>query len=368
MGLNNRKVNEKQMNYPAGSLHNKKSTMLTAVLFLFLLLFSGGWTKAEEEPVVQAQNRTMEPGETLNISDIKKATNIYINTAGTYTLQGQSARCMLHISAQQSGDEIRVIFEKDPAPMLVGASGLYTDKEITTPLTTAPVGGETYYFAVTLEDAHGQEGHPDVFYSDKMKTGNDASAEEAEVEYVSLTRSPGGKYATVVFSYKPAEIVYTFEKGADASWEKGAAAVQYVVKRNLNDEKTFGLFDHIEVDGTALAASDFTAVSGSLDATLKTSYLETLAAGAHDVKIFFEDGVAETKLTIKETAGGDGSDGGGGSGGGSANGGSNGGSPQTGDSSQLHLYLALIAASLLVLLAVTLVVSVKRAGHGRRRM
>ena len=88
--------------------------MLTAVLFLFLLLFSGGWAKAEEEPVVQAQNRTMEPGENLNISDIKKATNIYINTAGTYTLQGQSARCMLHISAQQSGDEIRVIFEKDP--------------------------------------------------------------------------------------------------------------------------------------------------------------------------------------------------------------------------------------------------------------
>ncbi len=114
MGLNNRKVNEKQMNYPTGSLYKKKSTMLTAVLFLFLLLFSGGWAKAEEESVVQAQNRTMEPGETLNISDIKKATNIYINTAGTYTLQGQSARCMLHISAQQSGDEIRVIFEKDP--------------------------------------------------------------------------------------------------------------------------------------------------------------------------------------------------------------------------------------------------------------
>ena len=261
-------------------------------------------------------------------------------------------------------DVREAIFEKDTAPLLVGASGLYTDKEITTPLTTAPVGGETYYFAVTLDD-YGQEGHPDVYYTDKMKTGNDASAEEAEVEYVSLTRSPGGKYATVVFSYKPAEIVYTFEKGANASWEKGGTAVQYVVKRNLNDDKTFGLFDHIEVDGTALAASDFTAVSGSLDATLKSSFLETLSAGAHDVKIFFEDGVAETKLTIKETAGGDGSDGGGGSG----NGGwANGGSPQTGDSSQLHLYLALIAASLLVLLAVTLVVSVKRAEHGRRRM
>ena len=248
-------------------------------------------------------------------------------------------------------DVCEAIFEKDTAPLLVGASGLYQNKEITKPLNTKPVGGETYYFAVTLEDAHGHEGHPDVFYSDKMKTGNDASAEEAEVEYVSLTRSPGGKYATVVFSYKPAEIVYTFEKGADASWEKGGAAVQYVLKRNLNDEKTFGLFDHIEVDGTALAASDFTAVSGSLDATLKTSYLETLSAGAHDVKIFFEDGVAETKLTIKETAGGD-----------------DGGSPQTGDSSQMHLYLALVVTSLLVLLVVSLVVSVKRAGHGRRRM
>lgn len=260
-------------------------------------------------------------------------------------------------------DVREAIFEKDTAPLLVGASGLYQNKEITKPLNTKPVGGETYYFAVTLEDIYGDEGHPDVYYTDKMKTNNDATADEGEVEYVSLKRTLGGKYATVVFSYKPAEIVYTFEKGADASWEKGAAEVQYVVKRNLNDAKTFGLFDHIEVDGTTLAASDFTAVSGSLDATLKSSFLETLAAGAHDVKIFFEDGVAETKLTIKETADGSGSSGGGG-----ANGGSNGGSPQTGDSSQLHLYLVLIAASLLVLLAVTLVVSVKRAGHGRRRM
>ena len=135
-----------------------------------------------------------------------------------------------------------------------------------------------------------------------------------------------------------------------------------MVKRNLNDEKTFGLFDRIEVDGVALSASDFIAVSGSLDATLKSSYLETLASGAHDVKIFFKDGVAETKLTIKESADGgdDGSDG--------ANGGSNGGSPQTGDSSQMRLYLVLIVASLLVLAAASLALSVKLARNGRGRM
>lgn len=261
-------------------------------------------------------------------------------------------------------DVCEAIFEKDTVPMLVGASALFTDKDITTPLTTAPVGGETYYFAITLEDVNGKEGHPDVYFSDAMKTGNDASAEEAEVEYVNLTRSPGGKYATVVFSYKPAEIVYTFEKGADATWEKGAADVAYVVKRNLNDEKTFGLFDRIEVDGAALSASDFTAVSGSLDATLKTSFLETLSAGAHTVKIFFADGVAETTLTIKEAADGSGD----GGTDGSAADSSDGGSPKTGDPTQMRLYLVLIIVSLLALIIASLVVCTRALGDDRRRM
>jgi len=44
------------------------------------------------------------------------------------------------------------------------------------------------------------------------------------------------------------------------------------------------------------------AESGSLNATLKASYLETLSVGAHTVKVNFDDGSAETTLTIANDA------------------------------------------------------------------
>ena len=233
-------------------------------------------------------------------------------------------------------DVREAIFEKDPANVVLGASALFVDPNIATPLNTAPEKGVTYYFAVTLEDVMGDEGRPLVCFGNAMKTGNEASAEEADVQYVNLARSPGGKYASVIFSYTEQEIIYTFSKGKDATWTRGSSdGIDFKVNRNINDDKTFSLFDRIEIDGTVVDASNYTAAAGSLEATLNASYLETLSAGTHAIKIIFKDGVAETTLTIKDqqTSGGTSDD----------------TSPKTGDTTPTNLYLVLIIASLAVL-------------------
>ena len=109
--------------------------------------------------------------------------------------------------------------------------------------------------------------------------------------------------ALTLYAKWSSDIAYTFSKGADASWTKGSASgLAYTVNRSRKDEETFARFTGIEIDGTPVDASNYTAESGSLNATLKASYLETLSVGAHTVKVNFDDGSAETTLTIAKGA------------------------------------------------------------------
>ena len=148
---------------------------------------------------------------------------------------------------------------------------------------------------------------------------------------------------------EPEEVItYSFSKGGDGSWTKGSSEdFEMTVNRSKDDDTTFSLFSGIEVDGTAVDSSNFTASSGSLNAALKASYLETLSDGSHAIKVNFQDGSAETTLTINAvpeessavneqpadtstpavTAD----------------------TPKTGDTSRIKLYAGLLLASLIIL-------------------
>ena len=75
--------------------------------------------------------------------------------------------------------------------------------------------------------------------------------------------------------------------------------MNYTIHRSFEDEKTYSLFENIEVDGAVIDASNYSAAAGSLKVTLNASYLNTLANGSHTVKINFRDGSVETALTIR---------------------------------------------------------------------
>lgn len=62
----------------------------------------------------------------------------------------------------------------------------------------------------------------------------------------------------------------------------------------------FGKFVSVLVDGTEIGADCYTAEAGSTIITLKPEYVNTLSPGNHIIGIRFTDGLARTRLTLKE--------------------------------------------------------------------
>ncbi len=91
---------------------------------------------------------------------------------------------------------------------------------------------------------------------------------------------------------------YKIIKGANATWKQGSGKDLLIAS-----DAPFEKFASVEVDGKTIAASNYTAVSGSTEVTLKASYLETLALGAHSFQITSNDGSAHTKFTVVDKNG-----------------------------------------------------------------
>jgi uncharacterized repeat protein (TIGR02543 family) len=197
-------------------------------------------------------------------------------------------------------DQLEPVFAKDTEEVEMITGHLYTDSACSDVLTSPPVKGTTYYFRIVMNDVSSYDkGIQLIMFTPEIADNINASAEDAEIAFDWMKASPNGDSVEIQLKYTESEITYTITKGADAVWTKGSSSVlDYTVKRNLSDNKTYGLFESIEVDGKKLAVSDYTASSGSLNATLKPSYLNKLADGTHTVKFNFKDGSAATKITI----------------------------------------------------------------------
>ena len=74
---------------------------------------------------------------------------------------------------------------------------------------------------------------------------------------------------------------------------------ELIVKRSHDDARCIDYFDSLEVNGhTLVKGTDYTVESGSTVLKIKSSYLQTLADGKHDLSIRFVDGRVDTKLTV----------------------------------------------------------------------
>ncbi len=101
-------------------------------------------------------------------------------------------------------------------------------------------------------------------------------------------------------SITPVEITYTVTSGGNSTWIKDSNSnVIITVERSEADETCFSHFSGVQIDGTTLAAGDYEARSGSTVITLKAATLQKQSVGDHTVTINFDDGKAETKLTVK---------------------------------------------------------------------
>ena len=118
------------------------------------------------------------------------------------------------------------------------------------------------------------------------------------------------------------------------SWEKDSnTAIEITVKPAEGEDHSFDHFLGVEIDGKALAAgTDFVARKGSTVVSIKPSALQKLAFGVHKISIHFDNGTAETNITVYNPDG----------------------SAKTGDDSRLWLWFSLLTVSGLGLGAILL--------------
>ena len=118
---------------------------------------------------------------------------------------------------------------------------------------------------------------------------------------------------------------YKIVEGANGTWTQNSDGT--LTFRANGD---FSKFTGVKVDGTLIDAKNYTAVSGSTVITLKADYLRTLSAGTHKITVVYTDGECSTNFEIKKAT---------------AEPSKPEKSPQTGDNSNMFLWVALLFIS-----------------------
>ena len=119
---------------------------------------------------------------------------------------------------------------------------------------------------------------------------------------------------------------YRITEGSGSTFTKGSSA-----GLTFTANGAYSKFTEIEVDGKAVDADGYTVENGRTVITLKAEYLETLAAGKHTLTVLYTDGEATGTFTVAEKSAevvDDDTE-----------------SPQTGDDSNIALWIAVLLAS-----------------------
>ena len=180
----------------------------------------------------------------------------------------------------------------------------------------------------------------------RIKNGASASSYTATSVSFPVTLDVSGGAAEVfglLIEYKEAQepvqppIIIA---GANGSWQKGGTD-----GLSFTSDAEYADFLKVMVDGKELKTTDYTVKEGSTIVTLNAAYLETLSVGKHTLEIESKNGIAKTEFTITAVQGGDDSQTGGTT---PQEPDKNGGdttSPQTGDSSNMMLWITLLFVS-----------------------
>ncbi|MGI6687281.1 MAG: Ig-like domain-containing protein [Christensenellales bacterium] len=121
---------------------------------------------------------------------------------------------------------------------------------------------------------------------------------------ITVKTDDGNKTAACTVTVSAAGAQYTTVSGDGQTHTRGDGEdLLLTVKRNIGDEKTFGLFRQMLKDGVPVAESNYTRAAGSLIIRLKSAWLDTLAAGLHHLSFVFEDGLAQASFTIRARPG-----------------------------------------------------------------
>lgn len=111
-------------------------------------------------------------------------------------------------------------------------------------------------------------------------------------------KAPAGP-VVVTISEEPFSYMIYHEENTEHTVGDGLDAV-ICIRRSLWDEVTYDRFTQTLLDGAVINPADYSTSKGSLILTLRTEWLDTLAAGEHSLQIDFSDGSVQTVLKIKK--------------------------------------------------------------------
>lgn len=126
----------------------------------------------------------------------------------------------------------------------------------------------------------------------------------------------------------PDPTVYPVVEGGQGEWTEGSANGLTI---RVNGD--YSKFQRVAINGNTIGTDKYTSASGSTIITLKAAYLETLDAGQYTLRVNFTDGYAQTRFTVASNALDD--------------------VPQTGDSSNMFLWISLMVLSVIGLVGAT---------------
>lgn len=132
--------------------------------------------------------------------------------------------------------------------------------------------------------------------------GWSSDPEATEPEYRAGDRFSADTNITLYAVWQTSWPVYTVTAGADGTYTLDSGK-DYVltVKRNVDDGHCFEHFKSVDLDEETLTLdTDYTVVKGSTVVTIKATLLNRLLEGTHTVTVYFDDGKAESYLTVKK--------------------------------------------------------------------
>ena len=180
--------------------------------------------------------------------------------------------------------EVKAIFEEIPYVVTVNAA---THGTVTADPTSAPKGA-TVTLTITPEAGYELDSI-DV----KDPAGNTVAVSNNTFVMPKCN-------VTVSASFKAAvPVSYKITTGANGAWIKGSGLTYTLAaKRNISDSETASHFTGVMIDKTILPITDYTIKAGSIIVTIKASAMQKLAMGYHTISLYFDDGIAATRVYI----------------------------------------------------------------------
>ena len=134
-----------------------------------------------------------------------------------------------------------------------------------------------------------QSGHSFTWVIDKEATSTEKGSKHEQCTVCNYAKTPPVKTGT-----EETKTSYKIIEGTESSY-----VLQSGNSLTIRVDAEFSKFAGIKVDGVQIGKDNYDVKSGSTIVTLKSSYLNTLTAGTHNLEMLWTDGSASTTFTIQ---------------------------------------------------------------------